>query len=134
MQRLRTLQLGVVQCLPAVAVRATVSFSVVEPTKPVVDDSVNSGAPDVSIEPTPVATARRRYGVGGAMLAGGMLGIEKALEMRPVKQEAPIVVAAATKPVDIDSDGIDVPVDDETSVYAPPQPRSEPPAKVARRR
>lgn len=112
---------------------------VVEPTKPAVEVPVGDAVPvndvpDISIESTPVATARRRYGLGGAMMAGGMLGIEKALELRPVKEEAPIVVAAATKPVDIDSEGIDVPVDDHTSVYAPPQPRSRPQAKVPRRR
>ncbi len=66
------------------------------------------------------------------MLAGGMLGIEKALELRPVKEEAPIVVASPTEPIDIDSDGIEVPVDDETSVYAPPQPRSQPHQTPAR--
>ena len=67
-------------------------------------------------------------------MGAGFLGIEKALGLRKVKEEAPIVIAAATEPVDIDSDGIDVPVDDETSVYAPPQPRSKPHMKSARRR
>ena len=68
------------------------------------------------------------------MLAGGMLGLEKALEMRPAKEEAPIVVASPTEPIDIDSEGIDVPVDDVTSVYAPPQPRSKPQVKPSRAR
>jgi len=90
----------------------------VEPSQP--DDL------DLSIEPTPIATARRRHGAGGAMLAAGMLGIDEALGLRKVKQEAPIVVAAPTDPLDIDDDGIDVPVDEVTSVYAPPQPRSRP--------
>ena len=102
-----------------------------EPTQPAVDDEL---VPDLTIAPTPVATARRHYGVGGAMLAGGMLGLEKALEMRPAKEEAPIVVASPTEPIDIDLDGIDVPVDDETSVYAPPQPPSDPfPARRRRK-
>ena len=90
--------------------------------------------PDLNIEPTLVATARRRHGAAGAMLAAGMLGIDEALGLRKVKQEAPIVVASPTEPVDIDSDGIDVPVDEQTSVYAPPQPRSRPHTKAARRR
>ncbi len=92
------------------------------------------GVPDITIKPNLVATARRRYGVGGAMMAGGMLGIEKALELRPAKEEVPIVVEAATEPVDIDDEGIDVDIDDETWVYAPPQPRSRPQTKVPRRR
>ena len=109
----------------------------VEPTQPTVDAgsaSDQDGVPDLTIPSTPVATARRHYGVGGAMLAGGMLGLEKALEMRPAKQEAPIVVAAPTEPIDIDSEGIDVPIDDETSVHAPPQPRSQPHVKPVRGR
>ena len=108
-----------------------------EPTEPNVDDvldEVLDDVPDLTIPSTPVATARRHYGVGGAMLAGGMLGLEKALEMRPAKEEAPIVVAAPTEPIDIDSEGIDVPIDDETSVYSPPQPRSKPHLKAARGR
>lgn len=84
------------------------------------------GIPDVSIETDLVASARRRHGAAGAMLAAGMLGIDEALGLRKPKQEAPIVVAAPTEPLDIDSDGIDVPVDEQTSVYAPPQPRSKP--------
>ncbi len=92
------------------------------------------GVPDISIERDLVATARRRYGVGGAMMAGGMLAIERALELRPVKEEAPIVVASPTEPVDIDEDGIDVDIDDETWVYAPPQPRSRPTKHVQGRR
>jgi hypothetical protein len=112
-----------------VAAHPTGIVHVVEP-----DDSVIDPPPDLIVEPTPVATARRRYGIGGAMMAGGMLGIEKALELRPAKEEAPVVVASASEPVDIDDDGIDVDIDDETWVYAPPQPRSHPQAKVPRRR
>ncbi|MEQ1873655.1 MAG: hypothetical protein ABL953_08015 [Ilumatobacteraceae bacterium] len=114
-----------------------------EPTKPTVDvgDELEDGTtgmpvdgvPDVTIEPTLVATARRQHGVAGAIMAAGMLGIDQALGLRKVKQEAPIVVAAPTEPLDIDSDGIDVAVDDQTSVYAPPQPRSKPHVKARRR-
>ena len=74
--------------------RGTIALTLVEPTEPTVDDDVLDDVPDLTIPSTPVATARRHYGVGGAMLAGGMLGLEKALEMRPAKEEAPIVVAA----------------------------------------
>lgn len=82
--------------------------------------------PDVTVDSTPVETARRRHGAAGAMLAAGMLGIDEAMGLRKPKQEAPVVIAAATEPVDIDEDGIDVAVDETTSVYAPPQPRSQP--------
>jgi len=98
------------------------------------DDPDSDGVPDLTIAPTPVATARRHYGVGGAMLAGGMLGLDQALGLRKPKQEAPIVIAAATDPLDIDDDGIEVPVDEHTSVFAPPQPRSKPHVKPVRGR
>ena len=44
-----------------------------------------------------VAEARRRLGRGGAMLAAGMLGLEKVLNDKP-KQEAPIVIASTAIP------------------------------------
>lgn len=81
----------------------------------------------------PVTTARRRHGAAGAILAAGMFGLDKALG-RKVKEEAPIVIAAGTQPVDIDSDGIEIPIDDETSVFAPAQPPSDPFPPRRRRR
>ncbi|MFZ9629634.1 MAG: hypothetical protein ACO3C1_09830 [Ilumatobacteraceae bacterium] len=81
----------------------------------------------------PVATARRRYGAGGAIMAAGMLGIDQVLGRR-VKEEAPIVVAASDQPVDIDTEGITVPVDEATDVVVPPQPRPDPFARTPRRR
>lgn len=60
------------------------------------------------------------------MLAGGMLGLDEALGLKVKRPDAPVVVSAPTEPVDIDSDGIDLPIDDQTSVFAPPQPRSRP--------
>jgi hypothetical protein len=92
--------------------------------------------PDELIEPVsdPVATARRRHGTAGAVLAAGMFGVDIALG-RPPKEEAPIVVASPTEPTDIDNDGIIVPVDEATSVFAPPQPPAEPfPRRKPRRR
>jgi hypothetical protein len=84
---------------------------------------------DAAIEPLvtfdPVRTARRRHGAAGAIVAAGMFGLDQALGLR-VKEEAPIVVAASDKPVDIDNEGITVPVDGVMSVVAPPQPRSDP--------
>jgi hypothetical protein len=84
---------------------------------------------DVDIEPLqafdPVRTARRRHGAAGAIMAAGMFGLDQALGRKP-KEEAPIVMAASDEPVDIDHEGITVPVDDSLSVVAPPQPRSDP--------
>ena len=97
-----------------------------------VDTGVDMGVEldDVSefvVEPIsdPVGTARRRHGAAGAMLAAGMFGVDIALGRKP-KEEAPIVMAASSEPVDIDKDGIEVPIDENTSVYAPPQPPSDP--------
>lgn len=81
----------------------------------------------------PVGTARRRHGAAGAMLAAGMFGIDIALGRKP-KEEVPIVMAASSEPVDIDKDGIEVPIDENTSVYAPPQPPSDPFPRRRRRK
>lgn len=84
---------------------------------------------DDDVEPVeafdPVQTARRRHGTTGAIMAAGMLGLDQALGRKP-KEEAPIVMAASDEPVDIDEEGITVPVDERVSVIAPPQPRSDP--------
>ena len=84
---------------------------------------------DAAIEPLqsfdPIRAARRRHGAAGAIVAAGMFGLDQALGRKP-KEEAPIVMAAADEPVDIDHEGIIVPVDRDLSVIAPPQPRSEP--------
>jgi hypothetical protein len=93
---------------------------------------------DAAIEPLqsfdPVRAARRRHGTAGAIVAAGMFGLDQALGRKP-KEEAPIVMAAADEPVDIDHEGIIVPVDRDLSVIAPPQPRSEPlPSRRRRKR
>ncbi len=80
-----------------------------------------------------IATARRRHGSMGAVIAAGMLGLDQAMGRKP-REEAPIVMAASDEPIDIDTDGIVVPVDDETSVLAPAQPRVDPFAPRPRRR
>jgi hypothetical protein len=81
----------------------------------------------------PIRAARRRHGAAGAIVAAGMFGLDQALGRKP-KEEAPIVMAAADEPVDIDHEGIIVPVDDSVSVVAPPQPRSDPLPSRRRRR
>lgn len=109
---------------------------VTEPAEPAeAADTVAPAVPAVPLGPVtdPVATARRRYGAGGAIVAAGMLGIDQVLGRR-VKEEAPIVVAASDQPIDIDTDGITVPVDEDTDVVVPPQPRPDPFARTPRRR
>ena len=97
-----------------------------------------SAPDDDAVEPVepfdPVQTARRRHGAAGAIVAAGMFGLDQALGRKP-KEEAPIVMAAADQPVDIDHEGIRVPVDEGVSVIAPPQPRSDPlPTRRRRKR
>jgi hypothetical protein len=97
-----------------------------------------SAPDDDAVEPLesfdPVHTARRRHGAAGAIVAAGMFGLDQALGRKP-KEEAPIVMAAADQPVDIDNEGIRVPVDEGVSVIAPPQPRSDPlPTRRRRKR
>ena len=83
----------------------------------------------------PIGAARRRHGSAGAIVAAGMFGLDQALTGRKPKEEAPIVMAASDEPVDIDHEGITVPVDERRSVVAPPQPRSDPlPARRRRRK
>jgi hypothetical protein len=88
---------------------------------------------------TRIAHARQRHGLAGGMLAAGMLGIDQVVNGRKPREEAPIVVAANSDPIDIDRDGISVPLDQEGqfAVAAPPLPRREPitaPRGSARRR
>ena len=73
----------------------------------------------------PVATARRRHGGFGAALGAGMLGLDIALGRKP-KEEAPVVITASGEPGNIDTDGIEIPIDEATSVFAPPQPPVDP--------
>ncbi len=81
-----------------------------------------------------VANARRRHGAAGAMLAAGLVAMDDLLMGRPVKEKAPVVVANPTEPHDVDRDGITVPIDEEKSVYAPPQPPPNPFPRRPRRR
>src|SRR3954466_7254224 len=92
---------------------------------------------DEAIEPSPsfdpVGAARRRQGAAGAIVAAGMFGLDQALGRKP-KEDAPIVMAAADEPVDLDQAGIVVPVDSGPSIVAPPQPRSDPLPRRRRRK
>ena len=109
-------------------------------------DSIDSNAAeriDVEVEPKPIdttvgdaaliAAARRRHGALGGIVAAGMLGIDKVLGRKP-REEIPVVVDAPTEPIDIDTAGITVALDDTTDVISPPLPRTPPVMAPGRRR
>lgn len=106
------------------------------------DQTMATGS-DVELELAPIdttigeaaliATARRRHGALGGIVAAGMLGIDKVLGRKP-REEIPVVVDAPTEPVDIDTQGITVPLDAHTDVISPPLPRTLPVVAPARRR
>jgi len=66
-----------------------------------------------------VGRAAERYGTVGAMLAGGMLVFDKLLGRKP-KEEAAVVIEAASEPGNIDDNGITLVVDANTTVVSPP--------------
>jgi len=72
---------------------------------------------------TRVAHARARHGRGGGMLAAGMLGLDQLVSGRKPREEVPVVVAANSDPLDIDTDGIAVRLE-HVDVVAPPLPRT----------
>jgi hypothetical protein len=90
-----------------------------------IDEPLEELAP---IDPTnddPIETARRRYGKGGAAVAAGMFGLDVALGLKK-KPESVQVQEAPTDPIDIDSDGIEVPIDATTTAAAPALERRDP--------
>lgn len=86
-------------------------------------------SPMLSTDAQMIDTARRRYGSVGAIVAGGMLGLDRLLG-RKVKEEAPVVWEASGEPEDIDR-GMTIDVDDDTTVVSSPR-RARP--RVIRRR
>jgi hypothetical protein len=66
-----------------------------------------------------VRRAAQRYGTVGAMLAGGMLVFDKLLGRKP-KEDAAVVIEAASEPGNIDDNGITLVVDANTTVVSPP--------------
>jgi hypothetical protein len=81
----------------------------------------------IEIDPGDVVeNARRRYGSGGAALAAGMFGLDVALNGERKKPESVQVQEAASEPIDVDKSGIQVMIDDLTSVESPPLERREP--------
>jgi hypothetical protein len=97
------------------------------------DGELLAALPDEEGTSDPIATARRRHGTAGAVLAAGLFGIDVALGRKP-REDIPVVVASSSEPTDIDTDGIRLDVDEQTTVVAPALPRTDPPARGRRGR
>jgi hypothetical protein len=104
----------------------------------VTPDDVTDGSADEFVDArlrdrvptTPVAAARRRYGVVGAALAGAMIALRDVFE-KP-KDDQAVVVDAPSDPKDMDDDGITVPLADGTAAHSPARPRPPADPDVAR--
>lgn len=89
-----------------------------EPTTPDHERSEPDGPRlDVPSDHDLIKRAHSKYGAIGAIVAGGMLGIERMLGRKP-KDEGAVIWEASGEPGDIDRDGISVDIDDTTSVVA----------------
>ncbi|MCU1392299.1 MAG: hypothetical protein JWM34_727 [Ilumatobacteraceae bacterium] len=94
------------------------------------DELDDEDAPDdldpISIDnPDPVATARRKFGAGGAILAAGMFGVDQALTGKQ-KPEFAEIQESSSQPVDLDKDGFHLAIDEARSVDAPALERRPP--------
>ncbi len=96
-------------------------------------DAASDDEHDGAAPPADAAPRRRSGGLAGAALGAAMFGLDQVLGRKP-REEAPIVVDASGQPKDLEDDGIHVPIDDTASVWAPPQPRSDPTHRRRRRR
>ena len=98
------------------------------------DDAPTDAPTELDLESGDVvANARRRYGSGGALLAAGMFGLDKLLTDKK-KPDSVQVQEAASQPIDVDKVGIQVMIDELTSVEAPPLEPREPLSMKKRRR
>ena len=90
-------------------------------------------SPTYSSEAQMIDRARRRYGSIGAIVASGMLGIDKILGRRP-KEEIPSIWEASGEPGDIDGDGIRIDLDDDTALESHPNRDAARTRRVRKRR
>jgi hypothetical protein len=90
-------------------------------------------SPIYSSEAQMIDRARRRYGSLGAIVASGMLGIDKILGRRP-KEEIPSIWEASGEPGDIDGDGIRIDLDDDTALESHPNRDAARTRRVRKRR
>ena len=97
------------------------------------DDAARLEAHNAEAHDSMVARAHRKHGLAGAIVAGGMLAIDQVLGRRPKEQPA-AVSEFSGEPTDIDKDGIQIPLDENTTVISP-APHLRPGSKrVVRRR
>jgi hypothetical protein len=97
------------------------------------DDAARLEARNAETRESMVARAHRKHGLAGAIVAGGMLAIDQVLGRRPKEQPA-AVSEFSGEPTDIDTDGIQIPLDENTTVVSP-APHLRPGSKrVVRRR
>ena len=82
------------------------------------DDAARLEARNAEARESMVARAHRKHGLAGAIVAGGMLAIDQVLGRRPKEQPA-AVSEFSGEPTDIDKDGIQIPLDDNTTVISP---------------
>ena len=80
-----------------------------------------------------VASATRKYGRAGGALAAGMFAVDVLINGEKKKPESVQVQEAASQPIDVDKSGIQVMIDELTSVEAPPLDRREPLAMKKKR-
>lgn len=81
-------------------------------------DSARLEARNAEARESMVARAHRKHGLAGAIVAGGMLAIDQVLGRRPKEQPA-AVSEFSGEPTDIDKDGIQIPLDKNTTVISP---------------
>lgn len=96
-----------------------------------VDDADRPGfQPRSGQLPSVVKRTRARYGGGAAGLAAAMLAVRDLLE-KP-KDDTVVVVESNSDPVDLDGEGVVVPLDGGAVAQAPPQVREPTDPSVAR--
>ncbi|MEY2969106.1 MAG: hypothetical protein RIQ64_1733 [Actinomycetota bacterium] len=82
------------------------------------DDAARLETRNAEARDSIVARAHRKHGLAGAIVAGGMLAIDQVLGRRPKEQPA-AVSEFSGEPTDIDKDGIQIPLDENTTVVSP---------------
>lgn len=87
-------------------------------TESIDTDAARLEARNAEARESMVARAHRKHGLAGAIVAGGMLAIDQVLGRRPKEQPA-AVSEFSGEPTDIDKDGIQIPLDDNTTVISP---------------
>ena len=80
-----------------------------------------------------IMRAKRKHGMAGAIMAGGMFALDQVLGRKPKEQPA-AVQEFAGEPTDIDSQGITIAVNEHTTVTSPAPHLRGGPARIVRRR